>query len=84
MGGVGDNVTVVGVDTKEGAAAMVPMGDGLMEAVVDTEEAAVTAIVGDGAMMDGFMAELLVRDGVAPDLLTMGHPSSLRRHTMPL
>ena len=64
-----DNATVVGVNTKR---------------VVDTKEAAATAMVGDGAMVGGAMAEVLVGDGFTPVLLTMGHPNSLWRHTMHL
>ena len=50
--------------------------------VVDIKEAAATVTVGDGAMVDGVMAEWPVGDGVALDLLTMGQPNSLLRHIM--
>ena len=66
------------------AVAMDLVGDGVIEDVEDTKDAAATAMVGDGASVDGVMADLLVEDRGAPDLLTVGHPSSLRRQNMPL
>ena len=63
---------VVVLNTKDVAAAMVPVGDGVMGAFVDIKGAAATAMVGDGAMVNEVMVKMLVGDGVAPDLLTMG------------
>ena len=46
------------------------VGDGVMEA-------AAASMVGEVTTVDAAMAELLVGDGVALNLLTMGHSSSL-------